>query len=53
MGDRYDGPGEVLQKVLQPSHGLGIEVVSGLIEEQHIRLREQQSRQRNPTTLTA
>ena len=42
-----------MQMPLQPRHGLGVEVVGRLVEEQNIRLAEQQPAQRHPPPLAA
>ena len=34
MGHQHDGSSEIRQMVLQPRHGLGIEMVGRLIEQQ-------------------
>ena len=51
--DDEDGAGVVNQVLLQPSNGFGIQVVGGLIKQQHIRLLEQQSAQRHAARFTA
>ena len=45
MRDGDDGPGIVVEEPLQPGHGLGIEVVGRLVQEQHVGLVEQQPAQ--------
>ena len=35
--DRHDGSVVVLEGALEPGHGLGVEVVGGLIQQQQIR----------------
>ena len=42
MGDRYHGPGVALQKLLQPVHRFGVQVVGRFVQQQHVRLGEQQ-----------
>ena len=41
MGDQHQGAGEALQVALQPLDAIGIEVVGGFIQQQHIRLGHQ------------
>ena len=43
----------VLQEPLQPSHGLRVEVVGGLVEQQHVAGLEQQAAERDPPALAA
>ena len=38
VGDRNHGARETLQELLEPVDGFGVEVVSGLIQQQHVRL---------------
>ena len=54
MGDQDHAAGEVLQVMLQPGHQeLGVEVVGGLVQQQHVGLGQQQARQRDPAPLAA
>ncbi len=53
MGDGNDGAGEVLEKLLQPRHRLGVEVVGGLVEQNHVGLGQQQPTQRDAAFLAA
>ncbi len=53
MGDQDHAAGEGFQVVLQPGHGLGVQVVGGLVQQQHVGLGEQQPRQGDPAALTA
>ena len=53
MGDRDDGARVLLQVLLEPEHALGVEVVGGLVEQQQIRLLQEQLGQRDPALLTA
>src|SRR5262249_23081910 len=53
VGDRDDGAGVLLQVLLQPLHALGVQVVGGLVEEQQVRLGQQQAAQRDPALLAA
>ena len=36
VGDKHQGPAKTLQKALQPLHPMGIEVVGGFIQQQHV-----------------
>ena len=42
-----------LQEVLEPGDRLGIEMVGRLVEQQHVRLGQQQSAQRDPAAFAA
>ena len=53
MGDGDHGAGELLQELLEPFDALGIEVIRRLVEQQHVRLRQQQPAQRDAALLTA
>ena len=53
MGDRNHGAGEILQELLQPIHALGIQMVGGLVEQQHVGLGQQQAAQRDAAFFTA
>ena len=44
---------EVLEVLLQPLHGLGVEVVGRLVEEQHVGIGEQQAADRHAAALAA
>ena len=48
MGDGDDRPAVVVQVVLQPRHRFGVEVVGRLVEQQQVRLAEQQATERHP-----
>ncbi len=52
MGDGQDGALVVGEVLLQPQHALGVEVVGGLVEQQQVRLAQQQLAQRDATLLT-
>ena len=43
MGDRHDRAGIVVQEALEPSNGLGIQVVGWFVQQQHVRAGEQQA----------
>ena len=51
VGDRQDGARVALEVALEPLHGLGVEVVGGLVEEQQVGLLEQQLAERDPAAL--
>jgi len=53
VGDRDDGALVLLQVLLQPRHGLGVEVVGRLVEEQDVGLGQQQPAQRHAAAFTA
>ena len=53
MGDRDHAALELLQEALEPGHRLGVEVVRGLVEEQHVGRLQQQAAQRDPALLAA
>src|SRR5690606_7401506 len=36
VGDRDDGAGVVVEMALEPRHALGVEVVGGLVEQEHV-----------------
>jgi hypothetical protein len=48
-----DGARVHLERALQPGHGLGVEMVGGLVQEQQIGLGEQQATQSDPAPLTS
>ena len=52
MGDEDDVAGIFLEEVLQPANALGVQVVGRLVEQQDVRLFEQQSNQRHAALLT-
>ena len=53
VGHRHHGAGKFLQELLQPLDALGIEVVGGLVEQQHVGLGQQQAAQRHAALLAA
>ncbi|GIX34514.1 MAG: hypothetical protein KatS3mg126_0293 [Lysobacteraceae bacterium] len=53
VGDRHHGARVALQELLQPLHRLGVEVVGRLVEEQHVRLGEQQPAQGHAALLAS
>ena len=53
MGDGHHGSRVLLEGALQPGHRFGIEVVGGLVEEQEIRLGQEQPAQGHPTPFSA
>lgn len=52
VGDRHHGAFEVVQEAFQPGHGLGVQVVGRFVQQQHVRLFEQQAAQRYAAALT-
>ena len=53
MGDGHHCAFVVVQEALQPGHGFGIQVVGGFVQQQHVRLFQQQAAQGHPAALTA
>ena len=53
MRDGKHGAGVVLEEVLKPQDGLGVQVVGGLVEQQQVGGLEQQLAQGHAAALTA
>ena len=53
VGDGHHGAGEAVQELFQPVHRLSVQVVGGFVEQQHVRLGQQQAAQRNAALFTA
>ncbi|CRM84015.1 hypothetical protein [Pseudomonas sp. 22 E 5] len=53
MRDRYHGAREVVQEVLQPGDGIGVQVVGRFVEQQHVGSRQQQAAQGHTAFFTA
>ena len=53
VGDGHHGARVLLQRALQPGHRLGVEVVGRLVEQQEVRLGEEQAAQRDPAPFAA
>ena len=53
VGDDDQGAGPAVQVVLDDGERVDVEVVGGLVEQQHVRLVEQQPQELQPTPLTA
>ena len=53
MGHGNHSAGVVMQKVLQPGDGLGVEVVGRFVQQQHVGFRQQQLAQRDTPPLAA
>ena len=53
VGDRHHGARVLLQVLLQPLHALRVQVVGRLVEQQQVRLGQQQRAQRDPAPLAA
>ena len=53
VGDRDHGAGVAGQELLQPFHRLGVEVVGRFVQQQHVRLLQQQAAQRDAALLAA
>ncbi len=52
VGHQHQGPLETAQIALQPLDAIGIEVVGGLIQQQHIRIGHQGGRQGHPLAVS-
>ena len=52
VGDGKDGAGVAGEVLFQPQHALGVEVVGGLVEQQQVRLLQQELAQRDAAALT-
>ena len=53
MRDGHDGAGVAVQELLEPQHGLGVEVVGRLVKKQQVGGLEQQAAQGHATALAA
>ena len=53
MGDDHDRAGKVTQRPFEPGDAFRVQMVGRLIEQQQVRLFQQQPAQRDPATLTA
>ena len=53
MRDGDDRARELLQELLEPRDGLGVEVVRGLVEEEHVVLLEEEAAERHAAPLAA
>src|SRR5262249_25451833 len=53
VGDRDDGAGVLVEEALEPGDALGVEVVGGLVEEQDVRLLEEEAAERDTALLAA
>ena len=53
VGDCHHRAREALQEVFQPLHALGVQVVGGLVQQQHVGPGQQQAAQRHAALLTA
>lgn len=53
VGDGDDGAGVLLEVLFEPVDRLCVEVVGGLVEQQHVRLLEQQAAEGHAAALTA
>ena len=53
VGDRHHRARVLLEEPLQPRHGLGVEVVGRLVEEQHVRPLQEQPAERHAPRLAA
>ena len=53
MGHGDDGSRVHLQRPLQPRHGLGVEMVGRLVQEEQVGLGQEQPAQRHPPSLAA
>ncbi len=53
MGDGHDAALVLQEEVLEPGHRLGVEMVGGLVEEQHVRGLEEKAAQSHAASLAA
>ena len=53
MGDGDDGALVRLEEALEPGDRLGVEMVRRLVEQEQVRRREEQARERDPAALAA
>ncbi len=53
VGHRHHGAGVARQELLQPFDGLGVQVVGRFVEQQHVRLLQQQPAQRHAALFAA
>ena len=53
VGHGHHGARILVQEALQPGHGLGVQVVGRLVEQQHVRLLQEQAAERDPAPLAA
>ena len=51
--DHHERAGPAVQDVFHGSQGVGVQIVGGLIEHQHVRFSHQQAQQLQPAALTA
>ena len=51
--DGHDRARELLQKLLEPGDGLGVEMVRRLVEEKHVRAREEEAAERDAALFAA
>ncbi|MOA40187.1 hypothetical protein D3C78_1620370 [compost metagenome] len=52
MGDHHHGAGIVAQVLFKPRNGFRIKVVGRFVEQQQVRLRQQQAAQRHAAAFT-
>ena len=53
MGHQNDAPLESAQRLLQPSHHLAVQMVGGLVQDQHVGGMDQSRRQSHPLALAS
>ena len=53
MGDDHEGAGEGVEDVLDGGQGVGVQVVGGLVEQEHIGLGHEQAQELEPAALPA
>ena len=53
MGDGHHGPGVLVEEVLEPLDRFGVEVVGRLVEQQEVRVLEEEARERDAASLAA
>ncbi len=53
VGHHHDGAVVILEEPLQPCHRLGVQMVGGLVQQQHVRMFQQQPAERHPPPFAA
>ena len=53
VGDGHHGARVFLQEALEPAHTLGVEMVGGLVQQQHVGIGEQKAAQCHASFFTA
>ena len=53
VGDEQERPGELVELLLEPVHGVGVEVVRGLVEQEQVRPGQERAGDRDPLPRSA